>query len=36
MQVYTEKGWYSDFKQRDQYPGNAYRSRQAPMTMYRQ
>nr|CAG4718412.1 unnamed protein product [Naegleria fowleri] len=35
IQVLTERGWVSDFKQRDQYPGPAYRNRQAPMQLYR-
>ncbi|KAL9643921.1 hypothetical protein ABK040_013330 [Willaertia magna] len=35
MQVYTANGWYSDFKQRDQFPGSAYRNVNAPMTLYR-
>jgi hypothetical protein len=35
MQIYTAKGWVSDFKQRDQYPGPSYRDRQAPMQLYR-
>ncbi len=28
MQMYTNDGWRSDFKQRDQWPGAAYRDRQ--------
>jgi hypothetical protein len=35
MQMYTKNGWVSDFKQRDQFPGSAYRSRNAQYTLYR-
>ncbi|KAF0977339.1 hypothetical protein FDP41_003331 [Naegleria fowleri] len=35
IQVLTERGWVSGFKQSDQYPGPAYRNRQAPMQLYR-
>lgn len=35
MQMYTKDGWYSDFKQRDIYPGEFYRNAKSPYKVYR-
>ncbi|CAF1202663.1 unnamed protein product [Rotaria sordida] len=35
MQMYTENGWVSDFRQRDEWPGSAYRQNQPSYTTYR-
>ncbi len=35
MQVYTNNGWFSDFKQRDQWPGPAYRQQKPSFSTYR-
>ncbi len=35
MQMYTHNGWMSDFRQRDEWPGPAYRKNQPPYKTYR-
>ncbi|CAF0929706.1 unnamed protein product [Didymodactylos carnosus] len=35
MQIYTNKGWMSDFKQRDEWPGEAYRNAKPNYKQYR-
>jgi hypothetical protein len=35
MQIYADGGWYSDFRQRDQYPGPKYRAAGTAYTLYR-
>jgi hypothetical protein len=35
MQMYTENGWMSDFRQRDEWPGSAYRRNTPSYTTYR-
>lgn len=35
MTLFDGKTWYSDFKQRDMYPGNGYRTHRPPYVIYR-